>query len=94
MQNKFLFYFRQKEFFRQKDRKVVGTERYKCWKQKDKKRFWLKDTKEGGKNDKKKIEWELYDICEENKMGEIAEQNKRDCRANSAKLVCKSGEIA
>lgn len=43
---------------------------------------------------KKKIEWELYDICEENKMGEIAEQNGRDCRANSAKLVCKSGEIA
>lgn len=42
MQNKFLFYFRQKEFFRQKDRKVVGTERHKCWKQKDKKGFGIK----------------------------------------------------
>ncbi|WP_455536836.1 hypothetical protein [Prevotella koreensis] len=93
MQNKFLFYFRQKEFFRQKDRKVVGTERHKCWKQKDKKRFWLKDTKEGGKNDKKRLNGNYMIFVRktkwaklQSKISEIAEQIRRNWFANRAKL--------
>ena len=93
MQNKFLFYFRQKEIFRQKDRKVVGTERHKCWKQKDKKRFQLKDTKEGGKNDKKRLNGNCKLFVRktkraklQSKISEIAEQIRRNWFANRTKL--------
>ncbi|WP_315536727.1 hypothetical protein [Prevotella koreensis] len=93
MQNKFLFYFRQKEFFRQKDRKVVGTERHKCWGQKDKKGFGIKTQRSEERMTKKRLNGNYMIFVSktkraklQSKMGEIAEQIRRNWFANRTKL--------
>lgn len=93
MQNKFLFYFRQKEFFRQKDRKVVGTERHKCWGQKDKKGFGIKTQRREERMTKKRLNGNYMIFVRktkwaklQSKISEIAEQIRQNWFANRAKL--------